>query len=111
MLEKIYRDHTPEKLIEIIETPQAYRKEAIQAAQKELNSRSIIPSSVEALAQSFWQNYTKTHFKTIIAYRIPLKSAFLQQETLHNHLRDAYDYHRERQELFEIDLTKYWAVF
>jgi len=110
VLEEKFKNYPNTQLIEIIELPQAYTPEAITVAQQILAKRVVLPASLKELADDFWKSYTIKHFKSIINNGVKLESHFLSDEEINTHLKFALAHYKERQELFEIDITKYWGA-
>lgn len=110
MLKELFSDYSNAKLIEIIELPDAYTEEAIETAQACLKSRNLLPSSCQNLSREFWKPYIIKHFKLILNKKLQLKSNYLDQDEMKALYQEALTYYNERQELFEIDLTKYWGA-
>ncbi len=110
MLRTIFEKHSNAHLIEIIELEDAYTEEAKQVALELLNERHVLPSSQKTMAMDFWREKIKDEFRTLIKKKPEFSSAYLNDEEFKVLFEEAYDYHMERQELFEIDITKYWAA-
>lgn len=106
----MFSGYSNAKLIEIIELPDAYTEEAVKIAQGCLNDRKLHPSSCHNLAKDFWKAYIIKHFKTILHKKLQLQSNYLKQDEMKEIYQEALEYYNERQELFEIDLTKYWGA-
>ncbi len=110
MLRPLFEKHSNAHLIEIIELEDAYTDEAKHMAQQLLNERHVLPSSQKSMAVDFWREKIKDEFRTLIKQKPAFSSNFLEEEEFKALYQEAYEYHKERQELFEIDLTKYWAA-
>ena len=111
-LEDQYKAFSNDQLLRIIELPEAYTSKAQKTAKLILESRIILKSSLIEMSKDLWLNYCKENFKQIIGDSIKLNSHFLDKSELKQIMDRAYEYHKERQELFEIDLKKYWgAIF
>ena len=105
-----YKTYSNEKLIRIIDMPDGYTEEAKRVALTVLESRKLIESAKHELARMAWEDYCQTHFKQIVNDSVRLKSQFLKEDEINQIMNDAYNFHKDRQELFEIDLSKYWGA-
>lgn len=97
------------ELVRIIDL-EDYTPEAKMVARNVLEENKVLPSALHKIAMEEWLEYCKHHFRTIVSDTIKLKSEFLNQKDFEILMQEAYEYHKERQELFEIDLTKYWGA-
>jgi len=111
-LEERFKSMSLVELIDVIERPEAYTDEAREIAKEVFKSKNVVPATTTKLASEFWESYCKSHIKEILYEKKKLISHFIEDKALNEFIRLAYEYHKERQELFEIDLKKYWgAVF
>ena len=110
MLYERYLNYSQAELIAIIETPDAYTTEAREAAEKVLEDMHVLPNSTHQIAEEHWRQYIRKHFKHIVSHKIKLMSKYLNSDEIKKLIEEAHEYHMERQELFEIDLTKYWGA-
>ena len=56
-------------------------------------------------------NYLKENIKSILINKEIPKSQFLNKEEVKTLIKESFLKWKEDQELYEIDTTKYWAVF
>ena len=61
--------------------------------------------------EKYWMNYLKENIKSILINKEIPKSQFLNEEEVKTLIKESFLKWKEDQELYEIDTTKYWAVF
>ena len=104
-----YRNHSNEELVRIIDLAD-YTEEAKSVAKSVLEERNVLPAAMHKLAYELWESYCQDHFRDIITKQYKIQSRYLTDDDVKKIIQDTYEYHNERQELFEIDLTKYWGA-
>ena len=108
-LTKRYQSLSNEELVTIVDS-KGHTPEARETAFQVLQKQNVLPVSLHKIAEENWTNYCRENFRTIIKNGEKLESRFLSNEEIRTIIQDTYDYFKERQELFEIDLTKYWGI-
>lgn len=66
MLKDRFSTYDSDKLIEIIELPDAYTKEAREIAEGILIDRKLHPNSLDKMVKDFWFNYIKENFRHLL---------------------------------------------
>lgn len=110
VLKERFSSLTNKELVEVIELPQAYTEEAILIAKNVLLERRVLESSIKELSHQFWRAYINKHFKTILSKKMRFTSPYTSEDDMKALFDEALENFKERKELFEIDITKYWGA-
>jgi hypothetical protein len=111
-LKSKYENLNSYDLISIAEPNSDYTHEAKNIAIDIIRCRdenNEINITVEA--SSYWAVIISKNIKTIILNKQLPKSHFLDNDQMKDLVKDAFNNWKEKQELFGIDVTKYWAIF
>lgn len=108
--EKFY-NYSSQELITIIEPNSDYTHDAKTIAidiikNREKNNKIDVINE----ASKYWRDFIKSELKSIVLIKTLPKSHFLNDKQMKEILKDAFDEWKEKQALFGIDITKYWAV-
>ncbi len=108
--EKFY-NYSSQELITIIEPNSDYTHDAKTIAidiikNREKNNKIDVINE----ASKYWRDFIKSELKSIVLSKTLPKSHFLNDKQMKEILKDAFDEWKEKQALFVIDITKYWAV-
>lgn len=108
--EKFY-NFSSQELITIIEPNSDYTHDAKTIAidiikNREKNNKIDVINE----ASKYWRDFIKSELKSIVLSKTLPKSHFLNDKQMKEILKDAFDEWKEKQALFGIDITKYWAV-
>ena len=108
--EKFY-NYSSQELITIIEPNSDYTHDAKTIAidiikNREKNNKIDVINE----ASKYWRDFIKSELKSIVLSKTLPKSHFLNDKQMKEILKDAFDEWKEKQALFGIDITKYWAV-
>lgn len=108
-LKNKFSTYKTDQLIEIAELHSDYTVEAKKIAIQILseNKKEDLGKDVE----KYWMNYLKENIKSILINKKIPKSQFLNEEEVKTLIKESFLKWKEDQELYEIDTTKYWAVF
>jgi len=108
--EKFY-SYSSQELISIIEPNSDYTHDAKTIAIDIIKLRDK-NNEIDVIneASKYWRDFIKSELKSIILNKTLPKSHFLNDQQMKELLKDAFDKWKEKQALFGIDITKYWAV-
>ena len=100
------------QLISIAETNSDYTDHAKNIAIDIINSKEKKEDiNIKNVAVEYWKLYIEENIKSIILNKILPKSHFLNDNEMREVLKFEFNKWKEKQELFGIDVTKYWATF
>ena len=100
------------QLISIAETNSDYTDHAKNIAIDIINSKEKKEDiNIKNVAVEYWKLYIEENIKSIILNKTLPKSHFLNDNEMREVLKSEFNKWKEKQELFGIDVTKYWATF
>ena len=104
--------HSSKQLIIIAETNSDYTDHAKTIAIDIIREREKKKEiDIFKEANKYWEEYLNTNIKSLIIEKKIPKSYFLTDDKMKEILKSAFDDWKEKQDLFGIDVTKYWATF
>ena len=111
-LKEKFIKHSSMQLITIAETNSDYTDDAKSIAIDIIRDREK-KKEIDIIkeATKYWTDYLNTNFKSLIIEKKIPKSYFLNDDKMKEILKSAFDDWKEKQDLFGIDVTKYWATF
>ncbi len=86
-----------------------YSPVAVDIANREFASRNLLPESIQKLALMMWQEYINKNIKQILFRDKEIHSRFCTQEEMIELVKVSIKFWKNRQELLNVDSTKYWA--
>lgn len=104
-----FSQYSAEDLVDAIESGE-YTDLATSIAIHELESRDIELSEMERLIHDHWREKIATNLKAILRSKKLPQGSLLDESTMRNLVRQAYDEWVSRQKDFEIDTTLYWPA-
>ena len=108
-LKNKFSTYKTDELVEIAELYSDYTIEAKKIAIQILEEKKI--EDLIENVEKYWMNYLKENIKSILINKEIPKSQFLNKEEVKTLIKESFLKWKEDQELYEIDTTKYWAVF
>lgn len=100
------------QLISIAETNSDYTDHAKNIAIDIINSKEENEDiNIKKMAAKYWKLYIEENIKSIILNKTLPKSHYLNDNEMREVLKSEFKKWKEKQELFGIDVTKYWATF
>ena len=108
-LKNKFSAYKTDQLIEIAELHSDYTVEAKKIAIQILSEKK--KEDLGKDVEKYWMNYLKENIKSILINKKIPKSQFLNEEEVKTLIKESFLKWKEDQELYEIDTTKYWAVF
>ena len=110
-LKEKFNRYSSQELITIIEPNSDYTHNAKTIAIDIIKLRDK-NNEIDVIneASKYWQDFIKSELKSIILNKTIPKSHFLNDQQMKELLKNAFDEWKEKQALFGIDITKYWAV-
>ena len=110
-LKEKFIGYSTQELITIIEPNSDYTHNAKTIAIDIIKSRDK-KNEINIIneASKYWRDFIKSELKSIILNKTLPKSHFLNDQQMKEILKDAFDELKEKQALFGIYVTKYWAV-
>lgn len=111
-LKSRYENLSSNELISIAEPNSDYTHEAKNIAIDIIRFRDENNEiNLNKEASIYWSIIISKNIKSIILNKKLPKSHFLDNDQMKELVIDAFNDWKEKQELFGIDVTKYWAVF
>tara|TARA_B100001287_G_scaffold260226_1_gene248110 strand:- start:8209 stop:8550 length:342 start_codon:yes stop_codon:yes gene_type:complete len=111
-LKEKFTKYSSMQLIIIAETNSDYTDHAKNIAIDIINDREKKDEiNIIKEATKYWKDYLNANFKTLIIEKKIPKSYFLNDHKMKEILKLAFEDWKEKQDLFGIDVTKYWAIF
>ena len=105
-------NHSSMQLIIIAEKNSDYTDDAKTIAIDIINDREKNKEiDIIKEATKYWTDYLNANIKSLIIEKKIPKSYFLNDDKMKDILKSAFDDWKEKQNLFGIDVTKYWATF
>ena len=111
-LKEKFTKYNSTELITIAETNSDYTDDAKNIAidiitQREKNGEI----NIEKAAKEYWHIILKKNLKSLIKNKKIPKSHFLNDHQMKEMIKLAFEDWKDKQDLFGIDITKYWATF